>query len=195
MIGEEFKTSGLTENTPKHILLGAGTVHKGLRCTEGVWNFAESLMCATSGGSKVTIVPEFTDIDVDGAMVKVMGMTVKTGETATMEIKPVEVTPALLEMLLVGQSKSSDSAAGYNEITPRAALEQGDYVENLAYVGKTLEGRPVIILFDYALCTSGLSLEGKNKEAANPTCTFQCMAEPEADTRVLPWHIYYPSEG
>ena len=30
IIGSEFKSSGITENTPKTIMLGAGTIHKGL---------------------------------------------------------------------------------------------------------------------------------------------------------------------
>lgn len=29
-IGSEFKSSGITENTPKTIMLGAGTIHKDL---------------------------------------------------------------------------------------------------------------------------------------------------------------------
>ena len=81
-IGSEFKSSGITADTPKNIMLGAGTIHKGLTFatgsgSTGSWNFEESLICATSGGSKLSIVPEFTDIEVDGALVKVKGLTVK----------------------------------------------------------------------------------------------------------------------
>lgn len=28
---EEFKSSGITDKTPKNIVFGAGTIHKGLR--------------------------------------------------------------------------------------------------------------------------------------------------------------------
>lgn len=192
-IGTEFLSSGITENTPKTVMLGAGTIHKGLKCTDGVWNFAESLICATSGGSKLSIVPEFYDVPVDGALVKVKGLTVKVGETATLEINPIEMTPDVLKLAVIGDEKASDSAEGYSEITSRAIINEGDYIESLGYVGKTIAGTPVVIIFDYALCTSGLSLEGKNKEAAVPAFTFECFANltPEADT--LPWHIYYPT--
>lgn len=193
-IGTEFKSSGITENTPKTVMLGAGTVHKGLKCTDGVWNFTESLLCATSGGSKLSIVPEFYDVPVDGALVKVKGLTVKTGETATLEINPIELKPEILNMALISNIKASDTATGYTEMTSRAVINEGDYLENMAYVGKTVNGKPIIIIFDNALCTSGLELEGKNKEAAIPKFTFECFADlsPEAD--VLPWHIYYPTE-
>ena len=192
-IGNEFKSSGITANTPKNIMLGAGTIHKGLTFSGDKWNFEESLICATSGGSKLSIVPEITNIEVDGALVKVKGLTVKTGETATLEINPVELTPEVIKMAVIGTSTTSDTAQGYDEIKSKARIEDGDYIENLGYVGKTLEGKPIIIVFDYAICTSGLELEGKNKEAAAPTFTFECVADltPEADT--LPWHIYYPT--
>ena len=193
-VGSEFKSSGITANTPKTVMLGAGTIHKGLTFAENAWNFEESLICATSGGSKLSIVPEFYDVPVDGALVKVKGLTVKVGETATLEINPIEMKPEILSMAVIGDEKESETATGYMEMTSRAIINEGDYVENLAYVGKTIEGKPIIIVFDNALCTSGLELEGKNKEAAVPKFTFECFADlsPEADT--LPWHIYYPSE-
>lgn len=194
-IGTEFKSSGITANTPKTVMLGAGTIHKGLTFTENAWNFTESLICATSGGSKLSIVPEFYDVPVDGALVKVKGLTVKTGETATLEINPIELKPEILNMAVIGDEQESTTATGYKEMTSRAIINEGDYVEKLGYVGKTIEGNPIIIIFDYALCTSGLELEGKNKEAAVPKFTFECFADltPEADT--LPWHIYYPAEA
>lgn len=196
-LGDEFKSSGITENTPKTIMLGAGTIHKGLTFSasdsSGAWNFAESLICATSGGSKLSIVPEFYDVPVDGALVKVKGLTVKVGETATLEINPIELTGEILSMAVIADSKASTTATGYTELTSRATISTGDYLENMGYVGKTIEGKPIIIIFDNALCTSGLELEGKNKEAAIPKFTFECFADlsPEADT--LPWHIYYPT--
>lgn len=192
-IGDEFKSSGITANTPKTVMLGAGTIHKGLKFSGNAWNFSESLICATSGGSKLSITPEFYDVPVDGALVKVKGLTVKVGETATLEINPIELTPEILKMAVIGDEAASETATGYNEIKSRARIAAGDYVENLGYVGKTIEGKPIIIIFDNALCTSGLELEGKNKEAAVPAFTFECFADltPEAD--ILPWHIYYPT--
>ena len=194
-IGSEFKSSGITGSTPKTVMLGAGTIHKGLTFNGDVWNFEESLICATSGGSKLTIKPEFYDVPVDGALVKVKGLTVKVGETAQLEINPIELKPDILNMAVIANKAAATEATGYTELTSRAQIAEGDYVEKMGYVGKTIEGKPIIIIFDNALCTSGLVLEGKNKEAAVPKFTFECYADltPEADT--LPWHIYYPTEA
>lgn len=193
MAYEELKSSGITAKTPENIMLGAGTIHRGLTLTDGKWNFEESLIGATSGGSKVSIVPEFTQIEVDGALVKVKGLNPKTGETATMEVNFVEMTPDLLKMATVGNVGVSEKYDGYTEITSKPRIEEGDYIQNLGYVGKKVDGTPIIIIFDYALCTSGFETEGKNKEAGVFTGTFECVADvtPEADT--LPWHILYPT--
>lgn len=197
-LGTEFKSSGITDATPKNIMLGAGTIHKGLTFTpgsgaDGSWNFEESLMGATSGGTKLTITPEFYDPEIDGAWVKVKGLTQKVGETASMEINFAEIKPELLKYAVVGDATDSKSATGYTELTSRARISEGDYVEKLGFVGKTLDGKPIIVIFDYALCTSGVELNPASKEAAVMTLTFECCAPLSADCDKLPYHIYYPT--
>lgn len=193
MAYDELKSSGITADTPKNIMLGAGTIHKGFALTAGAWNFEESLIGATSGGSKFSIVPEFMDIEVDGALVKVKGLQQKVGETATMEVNFIEMTPDLLKMCVIGDSAASQDYEGYTEITSRSRIQESDYINNLAYVGKKTDGTPIIIIFEQAICTSGLEVEGKNKEAGIFKGVFECVADisPEADT--LPWRILYPT--
>jgi len=190
---EELKSSGITAKTPENILLGAGTIHKGLAFTDGKWNFEESLIGATSGGAKASIVPEVTDIEVDGALVPVKGLRVKTGEKATIEVNFLEMTPEILKMATIGEVAVSEDYEGYTEIKSKARIEEGDYIEKFAYVGKKTNGTPIIIIFDQCICTTGLEVEGKNKEAGVFAGTFECVANvgPEADK--LPWHILYPT--
>lgn len=193
MAYEELKSSGITTKTPENIMLGAGTIHRGLTLADGKWNFEESLIGATSGGSKVSIVPEVTDIEVDGALVAVKGLRVKTGEKASIEVNFVEMTPEVLSMVAIGENAVSTDYEGYSEIKSKARIEEGDYIEKFAYVGKKTDGTPIIIIFDQCICTTGLEVEGKNKEAGIFKGTFECVADisPEADT--LPWHILYPT--
>lgn len=191
MAYEELKSSGITAKTPKNILLGAGTIHKGLTLEGGKWNFEESLVAATAGGSKLSIVPEIKNIEVDGANVKVKGLTVKVGETATIETNMVELTPEWIKMSVIG--KDGESAyEGYDVIESKRQFEDGDYINNFAYVGKYIDGRPVIIVFDYALCSTGLEVEGKNKENGVFKATFECYAELSSEADILPYHIYTP---
>lgn len=190
-MSKEGKT-GVTANTPKNIPFGAGTIHKNLTYTAGTgWNFANSIIGATSGGSKLTIMPEITNIEVDGALVKVKGLNKKTGETATMEINFVELTKDLVEASLVAADGTSDDAT-YDLIESKADIAEGDYLDNIAFVGKNLNGQNIIVILDNALCTSGITLEGKNKEAGVVTYTFECHADLTGDLDTLPYHIYFP---
>lgn len=191
-LGSEFKSSGITEKTPGNIPFGAGTIHRGLKFTENKWNFAESLVGATSGGSKFEIVPEVTQVEVDGALVAVKQLDVKQGETATMEVNFIELTPDIIKASVIGQSGAS-SVEGYSVIESKSMIEEGDYWENIAFVGKTLTGQPIIVIMDNSLCTSGLSIEGKNKEAGIGKYTFRCSQEITGDLTTLPYKIYYPT--
>lgn len=193
-LGSEFKSSGVTEKTPGNIPFGAGTIHKGLKFDTQTkkWNFAESLAGATSGGSKFEITPEVKQVEIDGALVAVAELDVKQGESATMEINFAELTPDIIKAAVIGKSESSD-IEGYSMITSKSQIEKGDYWENIAFVGKTLTGRPIIVIMENALCTSGLSIEGKNKEAGVGKYTFRCSQEINGDLTTLPYKIYYPT--
>lgn len=183
--------NGVTANTPKNVLFGAGTIHKGLKYEGTAWNFAETCIGATNGGSKLSIVPELTDVPVDGANVLVKGLKVKTGETATMEINMAELTEELIKSATLAKDGTSEDAT-FNLIAPKADIEEGDYFENIAFVGVTLEGKKVIAILENALCTSGFEQEGKSKEGAVGKYTFTCHADLEAENLdTLPWKIYY----
>lgn len=186
---EEFKVSGVTENTPKNILLGAGTLYKNLEyTTDGGW--AGTIFGATSGGTKLSIVPEFLNIEVDGVLVKAKGLVHKIGETATIETNMVELTQDWIKATVVGQEGTSVDER-FNVIESKENVEEGDYIENFGYVGFMTDGTPIIVIFDYALCTSGLEAEGKNKENAVFPATFECYADlSEGMTNKLPYHIY-----
>lgn len=183
--------NGVTENTPKNILFGAGTIHKGLKYADNAWNFEASLVGATSGGSKLSIIPEITNIEVDGVLVKAKGLAAKTGETASMEVNFIELTEDIIKAATFGANGTS-ADTNYSVIESKSDIVTGDYWENIAFVGKTLAGKNIIAILDNALCTSGFEQEGKNKEGAIGKYTFESYAELTGDLDKLPWRIYYP---
>ena len=184
----EFKVSGVTANTPKNIMLGAGTLYKDLTYTEDKWS--GTILGATSGGTKLSIVPEILNIDVDGVLVKAKGLVHKIGETATIETNRVEMTEDWVKATIIGAEGTSEDTR-FNVIESKAHIEESDYIQNFGYVGFMTDGTPIIIIFDYALCTSGLEVEGKNKENSVIPATFECYADlSEGATDTLPYHIY-----
>ena len=190
----EIKSSGITDKTPGNILLGAGTIHKGLKydAQNNIWNFSESLIGATSGGNKFSIKPEIKQIEVDGAWVPVKQFDIKQGGTAEMEINLIELSPDILKAVVIGQENTQGAPEGYTLIEDKSKIESGDYLDNIAFIGKRLDGVPIVVVLDNALCTSGLEVEGKNKDASVTKYTFASRQDIGGDLTTIPYHIYFP---
>ena len=158
----EFKVSGVTENTPKNIMLGAGTLYKGLTFSETKWS--GTIIGATSGGSKLSIVPEVYDIPVDGVLVKAKGITQKVGETASIETNMVEVTKDYVKSTVIGKDGTSADTR-FDVIESKPHIEEGDYITNFGYVGFMTDGTPIIIILTmhFALLDSAQRVRTKKQ--------------------------------
>lgn len=174
-------------------MLGAGTLYKNFEYSTESRKWTGTILGATSGGNKLTITPTITDIEVDGVLVKAKGLRQKTGETAQIETNMVEITKEYLQSTVIGQTGTSVDSR-FDVIESKELIEDSDYIENFAFVGFKTDGSPIIVIFDSAICTSGLSVEGKNNEASVVPATFECVAELETggNTNKLPYHIYVP---
>lgn len=184
---------GVSADTPKNILFGAGTYHKNLKWDAEKNAWMGEIIGATSGGGSFEIKGEIKNIELDGALVKVKGLAVMQGGTAVMEAGFAELSADTLKMAIIGEEGESE-ATGFTKIQPKANIEEGDYVENFGFVGKTADGKKdIIAIIDYALCTSGLKIEPKGKEAAVAKLTMEAYAENEGDLDAIPARIYYPT--
>lgn len=183
---------GVSATTPENILLGAGTIHKNLIWDSSAKAWKGDIIGATSGGNSVEIKGEIKDIELDGALVKVKGLAVMQGGTATMEVNFAELSTDVMKMGMIGELGESE-AEGYTMIQTKADISDGDYVDNFAFVGKTANGaKDIIVILESALCTSGLKIEGKNKENAVIKLTMEAYAENAGNLDRVPAKIYYP---
>ena len=154
----------------------------------------QTVIGATSGGNKFSASVEFSDIDIDGVTVKVKGMTLKVGETASLETNLAQHTMESFKMALAGEEFKSP-INGFKMISTKPLLELSDYLDNVAYVGTMTDGTEIIIIMENPVCTSGIELEGKNKETAVVKATFEPSAafdERMFDT--LPVYVLYPDK-
>lgn len=183
---------GVSATTPENILLGAGTIHKNLTWDSQSNAWKGDIIGATSGGNSVEIKGEIKDIELDGALVKTKGLAVMQGGTATMEVNFAELSIDVMKMGMIGEVAESE-ATGYSMIQTKADINDGDYVDNFAFVGKTANGaKDIIVILESALCTSGLKIEGKNKENAVIKLTMEAYAQNEGNLDRVPAKIYYP---
>ncbi len=191
--------NGVSSTTVQNIVFGAGTIHKGLKYSQSgdssSWNFDDSCVGATKGGSTLTITPEFYSVEPDGSTVAIKDFKRKVGEKATLEVNFLELTKDLIKSAVVGEDGTSSDATNYEVIESKDSIVEGDYWENIAFVGETLDGKNIIVILDNALCTSGLSLEGKNKEEGVGKYTFECHADANNSLTTLPYHIYFPKRA
>lgn len=183
---------GITESTPSNILLGAGTYYKGLAFSTNAWS--GTVLGATSGGGKISIKGEFIDLDLDGALVKFKGQTVKQGGTATAEVNFAEVNTDILKMATLFEDGTG--VTGFDVLQDKANIESGDYITNFGFVGVTADGtKNIVVIFENALCTSGLEIESKGKEQSIVKLTLEAYANNSGDLNTLPVKIYYPTAG
>lgn len=188
---------GITKNTPSNIPLGAGVWFKGLAFTEGT-GWGGTVLGATSGGSSIKITPEVLDIEIDGAAVVSKGLAVMQGGTGEAEVNFAEINKDILAMTMLGEAlpaESEHAVAGFDCIQTKAAITEGDYVENLGFVGYTADqSKQIIVVFENALCKSGFQLDPKNKENATVKATFTAYGNIDSDLDRVPVRIYYPQE-
>lgn len=159
----------------------------------GAWDDSEeSVLCATSGGTKANIVSEFLDVEVDGAYVKVSGFKVKVGESATIEVNMLNQSVESLKRSIVGKEVEDALIKGFTQIETKPLIELSDYLDNVGYVYRRSNGKMVIIILENAICSSGFATENKNKEAAVTPITFEATADfSSGKYDTLPVYIFY----
>ena len=183
---------GITTTTPSNVLLGAGVYFRGLTFSENAWS--GTVLGATSGGGKISIKGEFIDLDLDGALVKFKGQTVKQGGAASAEVTFAEVSTDLLKIATTFEKASTSEATGFDLLQDKATITDGDYIENFGFVGYTADNsKQIVVIFENALCTSGLEIEGKNKEQSVIKLVLDAVADNAGNLDTLPVKIYYPT--
>jgi len=189
--------SGITTGTPAKIPFGAGVYFQGVAYNEKVAPTAEEIKAAIIGatqeGGTLTITPEFFAPELDGATVAVKELQNKVGETAQMETSFAELTSDLMARMAIG--KIAESTDGKYDVITSAEIRAGHFYDGFGYYGKFMDGRPLIILFKQALCTSGFTTDAKNKTNSVFKGTFACMSDIEYGTTKLPYAIFIHKQG
>ena len=184
--------SGITTGTPSNIPFGAGVYFKGVEYSETVAPTEDAIKAAIIGatqeGGTLTITPEFFMPELDGATVPVKELQNKVGETAQIETSFAELTPELMANMVIGKiSESTDK--NYDVITS-SGLSAGHFYDGFGFYGHYMDGRPMIIIFKQALCTSGFNGDAKNKTNSVFKGTFACQSDIEYGTTKLPYAIF-----
>ena len=184
--------SGITKGTPANIPFGAGVYFSGIAYDEKTAPTEEAVLKAiigaTQDGGSLTITPEFFAPELDGALVAMKELQQKVGEAAKMETSFAELTADLVAKTAIG--KVSATTDGSYDVITSAELGEGHFYSGFGYYGHHLDGRPLIIIFKNALCTSGFAMEPKNKTNSIFKGTFDCMSDVDYGGDKLPYAIF-----
>ena len=184
--------TGITSGTPSKILFGAGVYFQGVEYSETVAPTEEAIKAAIIGatqeGGTFTITPEFFAPELDGATVAIMELQNKVGETAQMDVSYAELTPDLVAKQVIGTV--GESTDGEYDVVTSSILKKDHFYNGFGFYGNFLDGRPIIILFKNALCTSGFTTDSKNKTNSIFKGTMACQSDIEYGTTKLPYAIF-----
>lgn len=191
--------NGVTSGTPSKILFGAGVYFKGVKYDAAVAPTEEeikaAILGATQEGGTLTITPQFFTPELDDVMVPVKELQKKIGETAQMEVSFAELTAEHMAHAVIGL-KGETTDKKYDVVTSSADIGAGHFYEGFGFCGKLMDGRPVIIIFKNALCTSGFTTDAKSKTNALFKGTFECQSDIEFGVDRLPYAIFiHKAEG
>ena len=187
-----LKNHGITTETIKKMILGAGVIYKNLKYASNAWS--GTVLGATSGGLKFKYEAQWLDIEVDGATVLVKGVSKqKVGESASLEGQMTEITAGILVDAMHLVEDTSDDSSYKKYITKANVTETDDYLENIAYVGQLSNGQNIIIILPNAICTEAFELETKNANQNTFKVKYECTADLTNDTlNKLDVAVYYP---
>lgn len=195
---ETETTIHISKLTPNVSFIGKASTYTTPKVGDyvvGAWtDDEEHVLGATNGGNKLSIIPEITPIEVDGAVVEIKGLNQKTGEKGELTVNLAQHTVESLKRAIVGKEVDS-LIKGYTQIETKSLIELSDYLDNIAFVGTMTDGTEIIAIMENAICSSGLELDNKNKETSVCATTFKATADFAGGVfDKLPIYIFYPNK-
>lgn len=193
-----YAKSGVTANTAKNIIFGAGVYAQNLP-----WGTVPTeeevkagLIGATNGGGKLSIKPNVIQLEVDGMLVLVRNMEQKSGETAEMETNMAEVSPEYMAKAVIGKASETEDGK-FDVIESSSKIDDSHYFTGWGYIGQMLDGRALMVIFKNARATEGLEFEAKNGEQVTIPAKVACYSDAAEgdDLEKLPYRIYIEKDG
>lgn len=192
----QLPKSGYNDKSSNHFLLNAGAVVRDLTWSaEEGWSYEE--FGASSGGSSLSLVNTLRQMEIDGLVATPVGGDLIEASEGTIELNVLEFTRNNIQAALLATYMASDGEEfpeGYDIIRSNATVKEENYIKNLAYIGTYGKSElPIIIIFDYAICTSGLEFESQDNNDNTMTMTFSARTDPEkVGESSLPVRILLP---
>lgn len=156
-------------------------------------NEGSQLLGATRGGGSFVITRDVREVEADGVRSPFVGSKIVDAADAYLSTTLIEITPEHIKQVL-GNADIDDTVPGHVVVTIRTAIDDGDYLENIIWIGDTSEGFMAIELFN-ALNTADFNFTFSDKNEGTATCEFHAHQEgvEVMDNLPVKLHFLYPS--
>jgi hypothetical protein len=196
--------SGVGADTSKHLIFDAGVVYANIDITaledgtseDPVGDAIENAIKfgATRGGSTFNVGRTLRDVEVDGRLGRVKGLTRRQTVEPVLTVNMLEMTKANLAQAIAGATQTTTGK--FTKITG-GPITDDSYLENLAlfasYTGST---KPVIVVIFNPMVHDSFDMsftDDNELVGAVPFLAHFDPADGEPDEDKL-WRIYHPGE-
>lgn len=147
---------------------------------------------ATRGGGTFAVTQETREPEVDGKRYRFKGGTFVDSVDASLTGTLVEINPTNFKKLLA--TGESTTSGNITTLTMHTAIEDGDYIEKLCWVGDMSDGGCVLIELDNALNTNGLTLTFTDKGEGTIPFEFHAHQAAVEDYDTAPFRVLFLSD-
>lgn len=152
-----------------------------------------NLLGATRGGGTFTITRDIRQVDADGTRFRFVGSEIVDSGDAYLSETLIEVTPEHIKKVL--GNADIETSGMKTTITVRTAFEDGDYLQNVVWIGDTSKGFVAIELRN-ALNTADFTLTFADKNEGTVNVEYHAHQGDVSDYEELPVSIiFFDSEG
>ena len=157
-------------------------------------HYTSGCLGITRGGGSFVVNQETRQTEADGVRYRFKGDTVVDSVDAQLTGTLLELTPGNLKRVLAGTAKKTLLPAVNTKIvhqTYTSLRVRNPYLKHLTWVGDLLDGRYVMIHFNWAMNTSGMNLTFTDKGEATMPFEFHAFQAQVEDYNVAPFDISF----
>lgn len=188
-----LKANGFTSDSKNHFIVDAGAVYLNAQFDEVEGIFTGDLLGATSGGNEFSVDQEVRQTEVDGMKGRGKGLQTLNFMNPNLTVNLKELSAKNLATVIAGGDLDEDTATNYDILTSTGVIEDSDYIDSIALVGRVSgSSQPIVIVLDNVLSIEGLEMSFEDNDEVVVPVTFGGHYD---ETMEVPYKIYLPKQG
>jgi hypothetical protein len=177
----------ISEKSKEEIKMAVGDIILG----DGAFYINDTLIALTRGGGQFVVERTYRQIAADGDYGPVKGRIRKTMSIPKLTLNALELLDTNITSMYPALVLTSETDG--STITADTDVDDSDYIDEVVWVGNTLEGRSVRIEIYNAINLENIDWSMVDKEEIVPKVTYTGSYSESART-TEPWKLQYADE-